>query len=124
MIHDDDAFDDRKKSQEAKYKMDEEKRFKARSRRNKLLGLWAAGRLGMTEADAQAFARDVVIAASGLPGDAMIAGWLLGELESRGAGVAEAEIVAEMARLLPVAEQQIAEEFPKALDSDHEPVGG
>ncbi len=50
------GFDEREKAIEAKYEHDEEVAFKVRSRRRKLLGLWAAGRLGLTGPDAEAYA--------------------------------------------------------------------
>jgi hypothetical protein len=56
------TFDKRKDAFENKFAHDEELRFKAESRRNKLLGLWAAGLLGKTGADAEAYAKDVVAA--------------------------------------------------------------
>jgi hypothetical protein len=56
------TFDKREEGFENKFAHDEELRFKAESRRNKLLGLWAAGRLGKTGADADAYAKDVIAA--------------------------------------------------------------
>ena len=47
---------------EKKFAHDEELRFKANARRNKLLGLWAAEKLGLTGADADAYAKEVVVA--------------------------------------------------------------
>ncbi|MBX9738744.1 MAG: DUF1476 domain-containing protein [Beijerinckiaceae bacterium] len=56
------SFDKRGDSFEKKFAHDEELRFKAMARRNKLLGLWAAEKLGKTGADADAYARGVVAA--------------------------------------------------------------
>ena len=53
---------DREEGFERKFVFDEELRFKAIARRNKLLGLWAAEKLGKTGADADAYAKEVVIA--------------------------------------------------------------
>ena len=50
------AFDEREKDFEARYKHDQELQFKVKARRNRLLGLWAAGRMGLTEEDAKAYA--------------------------------------------------------------------
>ena len=52
------TFDDREKAFEAKYEHDEQLKFKVTARRNKLLGLWAAGLLGKTGADAEAYAKE------------------------------------------------------------------
>jgi len=56
------GMDDRKDAFEKKFAHDEELRFKATARRNKLLGLWAAQKLGRTGADADAYAKEVVMA--------------------------------------------------------------
>ena len=56
------TFDKRKDAFEAKFAHDEELQFKADARRNMLLGLWAAGLLGKTGADAEAYAKEVVAA--------------------------------------------------------------
>jgi hypothetical protein len=58
------GFDEREKAMEAKFEHDEEMAFKVRSRRRKLLGLWAADRLGLTGPDAEAYANG--LAALGL----------------------------------------------------------
>jgi hypothetical protein len=54
-------LNDREAAFENKFAHDEELRFKAMARRNKLLGLWAAEKLGKSGADADAYAKDVVI---------------------------------------------------------------
>src|SRR3954465_2603454 len=53
-------FDDRERSFEAKYARDEEMQFRIIARRNRLLGHWAARQMGLTEAEADAYAKDVV----------------------------------------------------------------
>lgn len=56
------GMDDRRDAFEKKFALDAELRFKAEARRNKLLGLWAAERLGKHDADADAYAKEVVAA--------------------------------------------------------------
>lgn len=56
------SFDNRKDAFESKFAHDEELRFKAMARRNKLLGLWAAEKLGKAGPDADAYAKSVVLA--------------------------------------------------------------
>jgi hypothetical protein len=56
------TFDKREEGFERKFAHDEEVRFKARARRNKLLGLWAADQLGLAGDAAEAYAKDIVIA--------------------------------------------------------------
>jgi hypothetical protein len=63
------TFDERGQAFEKKYALDEESRFKAVARRNKLLGLWAAAKLGLMGAQAEAYAQDVVRADLHEPGE-------------------------------------------------------
>jgi hypothetical protein len=56
------TFDKREEGFEKKFAHDEELRFKANARRNKMLGLWAAEKLGLSGAEAEAYAKEVVIA--------------------------------------------------------------
>ena len=56
------TFDKREEGFEKKFAHDEELRFKASARRNKLLGIWAAGKMGLTGAEAEAYAKEVVMA--------------------------------------------------------------
>jgi len=55
------TFDKREEDFERRFAHDEELRFKAIARRNKMLGLWAAEKLGLSGADAEAYAREVVM---------------------------------------------------------------
>ncbi len=68
MAFGEDTFSKREKSEEARFKLDAEKRFKAEARRNKLLGLWAAERMGMTQSESEAYALEVVRADLAEPG--------------------------------------------------------
>ena len=56
------TFDKREEGFEKQFAHDEELRFKANARRNKLLGAWAAGQMGLSGADADAYAKEVVMA--------------------------------------------------------------
>ena len=56
------TFDKREEGFEKQFAHDEELRFKANARRNKLLGLWAAAKLGMAGAEADAYAKEGVLA--------------------------------------------------------------
>jgi hypothetical protein len=62
------TFDKREEGFEKQFAHDEELRFKATARRNRLLGLWAAEKLGLSGADAQSYAKDVVLADLDEPG--------------------------------------------------------
>lgn len=119
-----DTLDQREKAHEAKYKLDQEQRFKARSRRNRLLGLWAAERMGLGGAGGEAYAREVVVAEMEGPGEGRVAAKVAGDLAERGVVVSEQEIAGQMERLHALAIEQIAEEYPKPLGDDYSPVGG
>ena len=68
------SFDDRQKSFEKKFERDQDLQFKANARRNKLLGLWAAGVMG--KSDAEDYAKEVVLADFEKPGhDVVIRSW-------------------------------------------------
>ena len=63
------TFEDREKGFERKFAHDEELKFKATARRNKLLGLWAAEKMGLAGDAAQAYAREVIKADLAEPGE-------------------------------------------------------
>ena len=56
------SFDEREKGYEAKWVHDEELRFRVFSRRNRMLGLWAAGEMGLRGPEAEAYAKDIIAA--------------------------------------------------------------
>ena len=102
------TFDNREKGFEAKYKHDQETQFKVTARRNKLLGLWAAEKLGLTGEAAEAYAKEVVVADFDEPGEEDVFRKVSGDLD--GKGVAEKDIRHEMERLVAVASEQVAGE--------------
>ncbi len=63
------TFDEREKAFEKKFEHDQDLQFKATARKNKLLGLWAASLMGKSGADAEAYAKEVVMADLDVPGD-------------------------------------------------------
>ncbi len=101
------SFDDRKKGFESKFAFDAEMEFKATARRNKLLGLWAAEKLGRKGAEADAYAKDVVVADLDASGDRDVVDKLLVDFGRAGVTVPVSEIESEMEQLLSVARQQI-----------------
>ncbi|MFZ5709484.1 MAG: DUF1476 domain-containing protein [Pseudomonadota bacterium] len=101
------TFDDRENAFESKYAHDEAMKFKAEARRNKLLGLWAAGLMGKSEAEAQAYARDVIAADFAEAGDEDVFRKVAADL----AGKADAATIrAKMAELLREAKRQVMNE--------------
>ena len=99
------SFDKREEGFEKKFAHDEELRFKATARRNKLLGLWAAGELGKIGAEAEAYAKEVVLADFEQAGDKDVLHKILKDLA--GKGVTEAQIKAKMLDLLEQAIEQV-----------------
>jgi hypothetical protein len=99
------TFDKREEGFEKKFAHDEELRFKAMARRNKLLGLWAAAQLGKTGPDADAYAKEVVMADFEEAGDDDVLHKVAKDLA--GKGVTEAQIRAQMNELLAQAVAQI-----------------
>ena len=100
-------FDQRKDAFESKFALDEELRFKATARRNKLLGLWAAGKLGKTGPDADAYAKAVVIADFEEAGDDDVLRKVKGDFASGSVTVGDDEIRRVMGELLIRAAEEI-----------------
>lgn len=99
------SFDKRQEGFEKKFALDEEQKFKAEARRNKLLGLWAAEKLGKTGDDAAAYAKEVVAADFEEAGDADVLRKVVTDLA--GKGVSEADVRKKMDELVAVAVTQI-----------------
>lgn len=104
------TFDDREKAFEAKYEHDQELKFKVNARRNKLLGLWAAGLLGKTGADAEAYAKEVVLADFEKPGDSDIMHKLMKDFAAAGKPMDEHAIRKQSDHLADDAKKQIMTE--------------
>lgn len=102
-------MEDRQKGFESKFAHDAELEFKATARRNKLLGLWAAEKLGKTGEEASAYAKDVVMADLEAAGDNDVIGKLLKDFGRAHVAITVKEIEAEIMRLTPIARQQIME---------------
>lgn len=94
------TFDDRKDAFERKFAHDEELRFKATARRNKLLGLWAAEKLGKAGPDADAYAKSVVMADFEEAGDGDVIRKVQQDLEAAGLSDAGATIRMAMTDLM------------------------
>ncbi len=97
------TFDKREDAFERKYAHDEELQFKATARRNKLLGLWAAGLLGKTGADADAYAKTVVAADFEEAGDEDVFRKIRADLDASGAAQSDHQIRRTMDELMTAA---------------------
>ena len=102
------TFDDREHAFEAKFAHDSEMQFRAEARRNKLLGLWAAGLLGKSGEAADAYAQEVIAADFQEAGSEDVVRKVAADL----AGKATAdEVRAKLTELMPVAKSQLMGEF-------------
>ena len=103
-------FSDREKAFETKFQKDQELRFKVTARRNKLLGLWAAEKMGLQGGAAEAYAKDVVVSDFEAPGDQDVLNKVLKDLTGKGIEISEHAVRHEMDRLFEEAKRAIAEE--------------
>ena len=104
------TFDNREKAFEKKYEHDQELQFKVKARTNKLLGLWAAGLMGKAGADAESYAKDVVMADFEKPGDSDVSHKLMTDLAAAGKPTEEHTILKQRERLADEAKKQIMAE--------------
>jgi hypothetical protein len=104
------GFDERQKGQEAKFALDAEQRFKAEARRNKLLGLWAAEQMGLSDEHAKEYAAEVIAADFEEAGEDDVFRKISGDLKAKGSSVSDEMIRKKMAELVQTAREQIIAE--------------
>ena len=102
------SMKDRQDSFEKKFAHDEELRFKATARRNKLLGLWAAGLLGKSGEDAESYAREVVAADFEEAGDEDVFRKIRADFDGAGVDQSDHQIRRTMQELMVTAVEQIS----------------
>jgi hypothetical protein len=101
------TFDKREEAFEKKFALDEEQKFKAVARRNRLLGLWAAKHLGLSDDATSTYAREVVAAEFSEGGDAAVVRKVMGDLAAKGVAITEAQIGLKMDELMALAIAQV-----------------
>jgi hypothetical protein len=101
------TFDKREEGFEKKYALDEAQKFRAEARRNKMLGLWVAEKLGKSGDAATAYAKEVIAAEFEEAGDADVLRKVTGDLAAGGIQVSEREIRARMDELMAQAVAQV-----------------
>ena len=101
------TFDKREEGFEKKYALDEEQKFKAEVRRNKLLGLWAAEKLGLSGDAATAYSKEVVAADFEQAGDQDVQNKVVKDLAAKGVAVTAAEVRVKMDELMAQAAAQV-----------------
>lgn len=88
----------------------QETEFRSQARRNRLLGLWLAEKLGLEGEDAAAYSREVVAADLEEPGHDDVLRKVMADIEAKGLGLSREEVLAEMNSLLVIARKQIEQE--------------
>ena len=101
------TFDKREEGFEKKFALDEELKFKAEARRNRLLGLWAAEKLGIAGDAAKDYAKEVVAADFEEAGDKDVQRKLRKDFDAKGVKVDDAEIRTKMDQLMAEAVAQV-----------------
>lgn len=101
------AFDKRQEGFERKFAHDEEMKFKATARRNKLLGLWAAEKMGITGEAADAYAKEVVRADFEEPGEEDVFRKVRADFDAKNVDQSDHQIRRTMAELMETAIQQL-----------------
>ena len=104
------GFDDRRKGQEGKFAHDAELRFKAEARRNRLLGLWAAEHMGLSEEHAKEYAAEVVASDFEEAGDEDVFRKVAGDLKAKNVTLGDDVIRQKMVQLTAVANEQVRAE--------------
>ena len=99
------TFDKREEGFEKKYALDEEQKFKAEARRNKLLGLWVAEKLGLSCDEANAYAKEIVASDFEEAGD--VVRKVLGDLAAKGVALTEPQLRVKMDELMAQAILQV-----------------
>ena len=103
------TFDDRERAFETKYARDQDMQFRIVARRNKLLGQWAANLMGLSQAEADAYASDVIRADFEEAGDEDVIRKVLGDLTSAGVDCDEARVREALAHKTVEARRQLME---------------
>jgi hypothetical protein len=103
------SFDDREKAFETKFAHDQEMAFRVVARRNRLVGQWAAAKMGLTPAETDAYAKSVVQADFEEAGDEDVIRKLLGDLIGAGVDTSDEEVRAALADQMVEARRQLLE---------------
>jgi len=104
------SFDDREKAFENKYARDQELAFRITARRNRLLGEWAAGLMGLTSEETEAYAKSVVQADFEEAGDEDVIRKVLGDLVSAGVDTDDQKVRAALGDKAAEARRQFMKE--------------
>lgn len=100
-------FDERQRGQETKFQLDQELEFKAQARRAKLVGIWAAGQMGLDDEAAASYAKSVVIADLEEAGVEDLFRKIRADLDQHAVQLSDHQIRAKMEEALDEARRQI-----------------
>lgn len=104
------GMDDRRDAFEKKFAHDAELRFKAEARRNKLIGLWAAEKLGKKDGDAEAYAREVIAADFEEAGDEDVFRKIRADFDAAGVKETDETVREKLLAFLEEAIQQVKQD--------------
>jgi hypothetical protein len=104
------TFEDREKGFERKFAHDEELKFRATARRNRLIGLWAAEKMGLTGEEAQTYAREVIKADLAEPGDEDVFRKIRADFDAKGVDQSDHQIRRIIGEMMAEAVRQIESE--------------
>ncbi|HVA13811.1 MAG TPA: ATPase inhibitor subunit zeta [Stellaceae bacterium] len=101
------GFEEREQGFEKNFERQQELTFKAKARRNHLLGLWAAAQLGLAGAAAEAYARGIADPSQHLHGDGEIVAKIVSDLQAKGIALDATRVTLELAHFAAQAEKQL-----------------
>ena len=104
------SFADREKEFEARFRHEQEFRFRVTARRNRLLGTWAAQKMGLTGAEVEAYVKEVVASGCAPGGDRHVIDKLSGDLAARGHAITRAQVKFELEHFADRAKRQVMKE--------------
>lgn len=102
-----DAFKDREKGFERKYEMDQDQAFRVQARRDRLFGLWLAERFGLSGAEAETYAKEVIDSNFEKPGDEDMLDKVRADLKTRSVDIDDKELAAKLNACADEAYQQV-----------------
>lgn len=103
------TFDERERAFEAKFARDQEMQFRIHARRDRLLGQWAAERMGLTDVEAETYARDLIRSDFETISDDDVVRRLMGDFTAAGVDIDEAEIRSRIEEKTIAARRQLIE---------------
>jgi len=103
------TFDDRERGFEKRFALDQEQEFKAQARRNRALGEWAAGLMGLTDKHVSEYAQVIVKSEVDQPGDDDVLRKVFEDLKGAGVQISEGEVRMKMAELMAQARESVRE---------------